>query len=325
MHNGIGLRYGSMSALTATKNIWRNGAFIPWEDATIHVLSHVVSYATSVFEGIRCYQTSGGPAIFRADRHMHRLVDSARIYRMEFPWTAAQLVDAACGLVRVNGLNACYIRPIVLRGYGSLGVYGGDNPVEVFLACWPWDAYLGEEALALGVDACVSSWNRMAPNTLPALSKSAANYMNSQLIRMEARTNGYHEGIALDVAGNVSEGSGENIFVVRDGRILTPPLGSSALEGITRDAVIQLAADFAIPVVETQIPREMLYIADELFFTGTAAEISPIRSVDRIPVGTGSRGPITERLQTEFLAIARGVRPDRHGWLTPVGVLEHTL
>ena len=213
----------------------------------------------------------------------------------------------------------------MLRGYGALGVYGGDNPLEVFMSCWGWDAYLGEEALAQGVDVCVSSLNRMAPNTLPALSKSAANYMNSQLIRMEAMTNGYQEGIALDVAGNVSEGSGENIFLVRDGRILTPPLGASALEGITRDAVIQLATDFGIPVAETQIPREMLYVADELFFTGTAAEISPIRSVDRIRVGSGARGPITEKLQTEFLAIARGARPDGHGWLTPVGVLEHAL
>jgi branched-chain amino acid aminotransferase len=314
-----------MSALGTTKAIWRNGAFIPWQDATIHVLSHVVSYASAVFEGIRCYQTPDGPAIFRADRHMRRLVDSARIYRMEIPWTAAQLVNAACELVRVNAVNACYIRPIVLRGYGPLGVYGGDNPLEVFMACWPWDAYLGEDALAQGVDVCVSSWNRMAPNTLPALSKSATNYMNSQLIRMEAMTNGYQEGIALDVTGNVSEGSGENIFVVRDGRILTPPLVSSALEGITRDAVIQLAADFGIPISEAQIPREMLYLADELFFTGTAAEISPIRSVDRIRVGSGSRGPITEKLQTELLAIARGARPDRYGWLTPVGVLEHTL
>jgi len=314
-----------MSALTRTKNIWRNGAFIAWEDATIHVLSHVVSYASAVFEGIRCYHTADGPAIFRVDRHMRRLVDSARIYRMEVPWTVAQLVEAARELVRVNAMNACYIRPIVLRGYGPLGVYGGDNPLEVFMACWPWDAYLGEDALAKGVDVCVSSWNRMAPNTLPAQSKSAANYMNSQLIRMEARTNGYEEGIALDVFGNVSEGSGENVFVVREGRLLTPPLAASALEGITRGTVIQLAGDFGIPVVEAQIPREMLYVADELFFTGTAAEISPIRSVDRMTIGSGSRGPITEKLQTELLAIAHGLRPDRHGWLTPVAALENVV
>ena len=314
-----------MNSLVPTEKIWRNGAFIAWEDARIHVLSHVVSYASSVFEGIRCYETPNGPAIFRADRHMRRLIDSARIYRMEIGWTAVQLRDAARELVAANGLSSCYIRPIVLRGYGPLGVYGGDNPVEVFMACWKWDAYLGEDALAQGVDVCVSSWNRLAPNTLPALSKSSANYMSSQLIKMEAISDGYREGIALDVAGNVSEGSGENVFVVRDGRILTPPLGASALEGITRDAVMQLAADFGIPVTETQIPREMLYIADEVFLAGTAAEISPVRSVDRIPVGSGARGPITEKLQREFFSIARGLRPDRHGWLTAVEVCESVL
>ena len=311
-----------MNSLTPTAKIWRNGAFIRWEDATIHVLSHVVSYASSVFEGIRCYETPGGPAIFRVDRHMRRLIDSARIYRMEIPWSAEQLGDAARELVAVNRMCSCYIRPIVLRGYGPLGVGSGENPVEAFMACWEWGAYLGEGALAGGIDACVSSWNRMAPNTLPVLAKSSANYMNSQLIKMEAIANGYHEGIALDALGNVSEGSGENVFVVRDGRILTPPLASSVLEGITRETVIQLATDFGIPVLETPIPREMLYIADEVFLAGTAAEISPVRSVDRIPVGGGARGPITEKLQREFFAIARGLRPDRHGWLTTVEVCE---
>jgi len=314
-----------MNSLIPTEKIWLNGAFIRWEEATIHVLSHVVSYASSVFEGIRCYETAGGPAIFRVDRHMRRLIDSARIYRMEMPWTAEQLSDAARELVAVNGMRSCYIRPIVLRGYGPLGVYSGENPVEVFMACWEWGAYLGEDGLARGIDACVSSWNRMAPNTLPVLAKSSANYMNSQLIRMEAIANGYHEGIALDASGNVSEGSGENVFVVREGRILTPPLGSSVLEGITRDTVIRLAADLGIAVQETPIAREMLYIADEVFLAGTAAEITPVRSVDRIPVGSGARGPITEGLQREFSAIARGLRPDRHGWLTLTEVCEHAL
>jgi len=311
-----------MNSLVPTEKIWRNGAFIRWEDATIHVLSHVVSCGSAVWEGIRCYETPDGPAIFRAGRHMRRLIDSARIYRMETGWSAGQLSEAACDLVRVNGLRSCYIRPIVMRGYGSLGVHGGDNPIEIFMACWPWGTYLGEEALEQGVDVCVSSWNRMAPNTLPALSKSSANYMNSQLIRMEAAVNGYHEGIALTPEGTVSEGSAENVFVVREGRLLTPPLTSSVLEGITRETVIQLASDLGIPVLETPIPREMLYIADEVFLAGTAAEISPVRSIDRIPVGSGARGPITGKLQSEFFAIARGLRPDRHCWLTAVGVCE---
>jgi branched-chain amino acid aminotransferase len=304
--------------LDPTEKIWRNGEFIPWEDAKIHVLSHVVSYGSSVFEGIRCYATPSGPSIFRLHEHVRRMVDSAKIYRIDIPYTAAQLADALCELVRVNRMDACYLRPIVLRGYGEIGVHSGRNPIDVFLACWEWGRYLGEEALTHGVDVCVSSWNRIAPNTLPALAKAGANYMNSQLIKMEAVANGYHEGIALDTAGYVSEGSGENIFLVRDGRILTPPLGASVLPGITRDSVLRLAGDLGIPVVETPVPREMLYIADEVFFSGTAAEISPIRSVDRITVGTGGRGPVTERLQKEFFAVINGKQPDRYGWLTPV-------
>ncbi len=304
--------------LSPTEKIWRNGEFIPWDDAKIHVLSHVVNYGSSVFEGIRCYATSAGPAIFRLREHVRRMFDSAKIYRMDIPFTPERIADALCELVRLNRMDACYLRPIVMRGYGELGVYPGHNPIDVFLACWEWGRYLGEEALTEGVDVCVSSWDRLAPNTLPALAKSGANYMNSQLIKMEAVVNGYHEGIALDPAGYVSEGSGENIFLVRDGRILTPPLSSSVLLGITRGTVFQLAHDLGLEIVETQIPRELLYISDEVFFSGTAAEISPIRSVDRIVVGSGRRGPVTEALQKEFFAIVNGDKPDRHGWLTPV-------
>jgi branched-chain amino acid aminotransferase len=304
--------------LTPTEKIWHNGRFIPWQDAKIHVLSHVVSYGSSVFEGIRCYQTPSGPQIFRLREHIRRMQDSSKIYRMPIPFSADQLAEAMVELVRLNNLSSCYIRPIVLRGYGEMGVHSGKNPVEVFVACWEWGKYLGEEALASGVDVCVSSWNRMAPNTLPALSKAGGNYLNSQLVRMEANLNGYAEGIALDVAGYVSEGSGENIFVVRDGKIFTPPLGASVLPGITRDSIIKLAEEMGIPVIETIVPREMLYIADEVFFTGTAAEVTPVRSVDRIVVGAGQRGPITEKLQKEFFAIIDGKKADRFGWLTPV-------
>src|SRR6185437_4120199 len=284
--------------MKATEKIWRNGEFIAWDDAKIHVLSHVVSYGSSVFEGIRCYETVNGPAIFRLPEHVRRMVDSAKIYRMDnFRYSREELSNAILELVRVNRMTSCYVRPIALRGYGEMGVNGTKNPIDIYLACWEWGKYLGEEALAEGVDVCVSSWNRMAPNTLPALSKAGANYMNSQLIKMEAVANGYTEGIALDVSGYVSEGSGENIFVVRDGKIITPPLGTSVLPGITRDTVLTLAADLGIPISEQMIPRELLYIADEVFFSGTAAEITPIRSIDRITIGKGRRGPITEKLQ----------------------------
>jgi branched-chain amino acid aminotransferase len=307
--------------LTPTEKIWHNGRFIRWEEATIHVLSHVVSYGSSVFEGIRCYSTPNGPAIFRLREHVRRMIDSAKIYRMEnVGFSADRLAEAMLELVRVNHMDACYIRPIVLRGYGEVGVNPLKNPIEVYIACWEWGKYLGEEALAEGVDVCVSSWTRMAPNTLPALAKAGANYMNSQLIKMEALANGYSEGIGLDAAGYVSEGSGENIFVVRDGKIHTPPLGASVLPGITRDAILTLARDLGIPLVETIVPREMLYIADEVFFSGTAAEITPIRSIDRIPVGKGRRGPVAEKLQKEFFGIINGATPDRHGWLSPVHV-----
>lgn len=304
--------------LTPTSKIWHNGRLISWDDAKIHVLSHVVSYGSSVFEGIRCYHTKNGPAIFRSPEHARRLVDSARIYRINVPWTVQQLSEAFVELVRVNKLQSCYIRPIVLRGYGDVGVLPKNVPVETYIACWEWGKYLGAEALEQGVDVCISSWNRLAPNTLPAMSKAGANYMNSQLIRMEADVNGYAEGIALDSNGYVSEGSGENIFVIRDGKIVTPPLGASVLPGITRDSIIQIAKSLDLPVTESLVPREMLYLADEIFFTGTAAEVTPIRSVDRIQIGAGKRGPITEKIQKAFFDIVEGYAPDTFGWLTPV-------
>jgi len=303
-----------------TDKIWHNGKWVSWDDATIHVLSHVVNYASAVFEGIRCYNTKEGPAIFRVREHMQRLVNSAHIYRMESPFTQDELSQAALELVRVNKMGACYIRPIILRGYGELGVDPRGCPIEVYMACWEWGKYLGEEGLGKGIDVCVSSWNRPAPNTLPQMAKSAANYMNSQLIKMEAKANGFTEGIGLDTNGYVAEGSGENIFAVRDGGVITPPLAHAGLSGITRDSVLAICADLGIPVSEQAIPREMLYIADEVFFTGTAAEVTPIRSVDRVVIGSGARGPVTKRIQDDFFAITSGSKPDRHGWLSPVGV-----
>jgi branched-chain amino acid aminotransferase len=303
-----------------TDKIWHNGKFINWDDARVHVISHVISYASAVFEGIRCYNTKQGPAIFRLRDHLQRLANSAHIYRMELPYTLDELYAVAVELVRVNKMNACYVKPIVLRGYGEAGVNPFPCPIEVYMACWEWGSYLGAEAIEKGVDVCISSWTRMAANTLPAMSKSAANYMNSQLIRMEAIVNGYIEGIALDANGYVSEGSGENIFVVQDGMVITPPLAASVLPGITRRTVLRLCQDLEIPVSEQMIPREMLYIADEVFFSGTAAEITPLRSIDRIPVSGGKRGPITKKLQDEFFALTSGAKPDRHNWLTPVSV-----
>lgn len=310
--------------LQPTEKIWHNGRFIAWNDATIHVLSHVVSYGSSVFEGVRSYVTKRGPALFRAYDHARRLVDSAKIYRMEFPYSADDLTKAMVDTVEINNLDSCYVRPIVLRGYGDVGVLPKNNPVDTYIACFPWGKYLGDEAMIGGVDVCVSSWNRIAPNTLPALAKAGANYMNSQLIRMEAAANGYAEGIALDEAGYVSEGSGENLFVIRDGKLLTPPLGASVLPGITRDTVVKIAAQLDIPIVETIIPRELLYIADELFFTGTAAEVTPIRSVDRIVVGKGRRGPITERIQSRYFEVVNGEVDDHYGWLTYLSKVRET-
>jgi branched-chain amino acid aminotransferase len=303
-----------------TEKIWHDGKFINWNDAKIHVLSHVVSYGSAVFEGIRCYETQQGPGIFRLKEHMQRLLNSAYIYRMEVSHSLDDLCNANLELLRVNKIGACYIRPVVLRGYGEAGVDPVGCPVEVYMACYPWGKYLGEEGLRNGVDVCVSSWNRPAPNTLPQMAKCAANYMNSQLIRLEARANGYVEGIALDTNGYVSEGSGENIFIVSGDTVITPPLSNSALPGITRNSIMTICRDLGIPVVEQIIPREMLYIASEVFFCGTAVEVTPIRSIDRVKIGIGSRGPITKRIQDEFFALVEGKKPDRHNWLTSVGV-----
>ena len=306
-------------AIQKTEKIWHNGKLIPWDDARIHVMSHVIHYGSSVFEGVRCYAPPSGPAIFRAPEHAQRLLDSAKVYRIEVDFTRDEIVRAMCELVAHNGVWPCYVRPVVLRGYGEAGVNPFNSPIEVYIVNYPWGKYLTADA-ETGCDACVSSWTRLAPNTLPAMSKSGANYMNSQLIKMEAIVNGYAEGIALDVSGYVSEGSGENVFLVRNGVLQTAPLGNSVLPGITRDSVLQIARDLEIPILEQMIPREMLYLADEAFFTGTAAEITPIRSVDKISVGKGATGPITKAIQKEFYAIVKGEKADRHGWLTPVPV-----
>ncbi len=302
-----------------SKQIWRNGTLIPWNDATIHVLSHVVHYGSSCFEGIRCYKTPKGSVVFRLEDHVRRLAESSKIYRMDIPYDEPELVQAVLDTIRANELDECYVRPVVLRGYGELAVNPVGLPIETYIAAWEWGAYLGEDALSHGVDACVSSWARMAPNTFPAIAKAGGHYMNSQLIKMEAVNNGYAEGIALDATGYVSEGSGENLFLVRDGIVHTPALAHSVLSGLTRDSVMQISRRMGLEVREEAIPREWLYIADELFFAGTAAEITPIRSVDRIEVGSGSLGPITERIQSEFFGIIRGDKKDPDNWLCPVG------
>jgi branched-chain amino acid aminotransferase len=306
--------------INKSDKIWHNGKLINWEDATLHVMSHVVNYGSSVFEGIRCYDQPSGPSIFRAHDHAQRLINSAKIYRMDIDYNADDIVQAMTELVGVNGVWPCYIRPIILRGYGGVGVNPEGCSIEVYIANYAWGKYLGHGKSDEAVDVCVSSWNRLAPNTMPAMSKAGANYMNSQLIKMEAVLNGYEEGIALDVNGYVSEGSGENVFLVHNGRLLTAPLGNSILPGITRDSVITLAKDHGIPVVEQMIPREMLYLADEVFFSGTAAEITPIRSVDRIKVGSEEIGPVTKTIQADFYGIIKGKSPDRHHWLTRVPV-----
>jgi len=305
-------------AITKVEKIWMNGKWVAWDDAKIHVLAHVAHYASSVFEGIRCYKTKRGPAIFRLDEHLDRLMGSAKIYRMELPFSRDQIRDACLEVIAINDLGDCYLRPLIYRGYENLGVNPFGSPVEVAVAAFPWGKYLGDDALSKGVAVKVSSWWRFAPNTLPALAKASANYMNSQLMKMEALVDGYAEAIALDVRGFVSEGSGQNVFAVLKGELLTPPITSSILGGITRATVMQLGRDLGYTVREEVIPREQLYLMDEMFFCGTAVEINPITSVDRIPIGTGEPGPITKALQTAFFGIVRGEQPDRHHWLTPV-------
>jgi len=304
-------------AIQATDHIWHNGELIPWNKAQIHVMSHVIHYGSSVFEGIRCYSQPNGAGVFRLPEHMQRLVDSAKIYRMPIPYTAEELATAVIDVIEANGVTPCYIRPIAFRGYGEIGVNPLRSPVEVYIANFPWGKYVpGND----GADVCISSWNRLAPNTMPSLAKAGANYMNSQLIRMEAEINGYDEGIALDTNGYLSEGSGENLFIIRNGVMYTTPLANSVLSGITRDSIITIAKQLGIPVVEQALPRELIYIADEAFFTGTAAEVTHLRSVDRILVADGKMGPITSALHTEFFGIVNGLKPDRYNWLTPVKV-----
>ncbi len=307
-----------MAQFTATDWIWRNGEFVAWADAHVHVLSHSMQFGSAVFEGIRCYGTPRGPAIFRLEDHLQRMVTSCKIYRMDLPYSVDEMVAACCELVERNQMESCYIRPMVLRGYGAAGMVPLESPIEVYLPCWPWGAYLGEGALENGVDACISSWNRVSPNTIPAMAKVAGNYLSGQLIKMEALQNGFAEGIALSTDGMVSEGSGQNVFVVHKGVVVTSPLNGTLLAGITRESILTLAGDLGIPVHEQVLPREALYGADEVFLSGTASEVTPVRSVDRIAIGNGKRGPITQRIQQRFLDIAKGAADDAHGWLTHV-------
>ena len=311
-----------VKTMKISPKVWKNGEFIDWDDARIHVMSHVVNYGSSVFEGIRCYATSRGSAVFRLNEHMQRLVNSAKIYRMDSQFTRDQFADATVELIRMSGLDHCYIRPVILRGLDenkpSFGVNPFPAPIDSYIATWQWGKYLGEEAIENGIDVCVSSWTRITSNSMPAMAKAGANYMNSQLIKMEAILGGFAEGIALDDRGYVSEGSGENIFLINNGKLITPPLGASILPGITRDSVIQIAREMGIEVVEAQIQRSALYLADEVFLTGTAAEITPIRSVDHITVGTGKRGEMTAAIQNEFFKIIDAERPApfEAPWLT---------
>jgi branched-chain amino acid aminotransferase len=312
-------------AFAGTGKIWMNGKLVEWKDATIHIGSHVIHYGSGVFEGARCYATPKGSACFRLGAHMKRLEQSAKIYRMTYPLDVGGWEVAVLDTIRANAMHACYIRPLLYRGYNELGVNPFHCPVDAAIMVWEWGAYLGQEALEQGVDVKISSWTRMAPNTLPAMAKSSANYANSALVKMEAITDGYGEAIALDTAGHVSEGSGQNLFIVRDGILYTPPLGSSILGGITRDSVTTLARDLGFTVTEATIPREALYVADEVFFVGTAAEVTPIRSIDKIVVGAGRRGPVTETLQRAFFDVINGAVPDTHGWLTYVYPQEASL
>ncbi len=307
-----------MAGITETEWIWKNGTYIKWADAQVHVLSHSMQFGSAAFEGIRCYSTPKGPAIFRLREHLTRLVNSVKIYRMELDYSVDQLIEASRELVVRNTVESCYIRPMVVRGYGAAGMVPFESPIDVYIPCWPWGAYLGEDALEKGVDACVSSWHRMAPNTVPSLAKIAGNYLSGQLVKMEALANGFAEAIALGPGGMVSEGSGQNVFLVDDGTLVTTPLDGTLLGGITRASIIALARREGLTVREQPIPREMLYTADEVFFTGTAAELTPVRSVDHIKVGDGKPGPITKQMQRMYLDIATGRADDTFGWLTHV-------
>lgn len=301
------------------KYIWLNGEHVPWDEARVHVLAHALHYGSAAFEGIRAYDTRGGPAVLGLEQHVRRFFRSCKIVELPLRFTKAEVTQAILDTIRANGHASCYIRPLAFRGYGSMGVFPRENPVDVVIATFEWGAYHGQEALDKGVDVCVSSWRRMGPDTHPSMAKAAGNYLNSMLVVSEAKRLGFAEGVVLDVDGYVCEGSGENLFLVQDGLLYTPPVGSSILPGITRAFVIQLARERGLEVCEQRVPREMLYTADEIFFTGTAAEITPIRSVDGREVGEGSKGPITAGLQEEFFGIVRGEVEDRHGWLTPVG------
>ena len=307
-----------MSPFREDSIVWMNGRLVPWKEATIPIASHVVHYGSAIFEGFRAYANSKGTALFRLDAHTKRLYNSCKIYRMTVPYTQEEFNQAIIMTVEINKLKEGYVRPIVYRGYGALGVDPFPNPVDCAILVWEWGQYLGDGALEHGVDVKVSTWQRMAPNSFPALAKTGANYMNSQLIKMEAKLDGYAEGIALNIRGHISEGSGENIFLVMNGTIYTPPLSSSILPGITRDSVMTLAREAGFKVVEETLPREMLYVADEVFFTGSAVEITPIRSIDKIVVGSGKCGPVTKRLQEEFFGIIKAEKEDRYRWLTYV-------
>jgi branched-chain amino acid aminotransferase len=305
-----------------TAKIWRDGVLVDWADATLHVMSHVVHYGSSVFEGIRAYEGPSGGAVFRLQDHMRRLVDSAKIYRLPLRWSAEDLCRATVETIAANDLRECYIRPIVMRTGEQMGIWPKDVPVETLIILWEWGTYLGHDAVENGADVCVSTWRRAAPNTFPTLAKAGGNYLNAQLTKTEARQDDYLEGIVLDSAGFVAEGSGENLFVIRDGVLHTAPLSSGILHGITRDSVMRIAGDLGYPVKEMTMPREFLYLADEAFFCGTAVEITPIKSIDRLPVGAGKPGPITKAIQQRFMGIIKGRLPDPYGWLTPVPAAE---
>lgn len=308
--------------ITTAKHIWYNGKLVPWEKAQVHVLAHALHYGSTVFEGERAYATADGPVIFRLRDHTRRLFDSAKIYRIDIPYTPEQINAACKEIIVANGLTkGAYLRPFAFRSYGEIGVAPKNPPpIDTVIAAFEWGAYLGAEGLENGIDVCVSSWQRLAPNTIPALGKAAGNYLSSQLISMEAKRLGFAEGIGLGIDGSVSEGAGENLFVIRDGIIYTPALASSILQGITRDTIITLARVHGFEVREQAIPREFLYLADEMFMTGTAAEVTPVRSVDRITIGAGKRGPVTEALQAAFFGLFTGKTPDKWGWLEPCNV-----